>query len=55
MVAGIDKYFEMLVSKCPQCQATRPLPPLAPLLDYIDFDTDVAHRSNHTKIRSALN
>ena len=28
---GIDKDIEMLVSKCPQCQATRPLPPLAPL------------------------
>ena len=26
---GIDKDIEMLVSKCPQCQATRPSPPLA--------------------------
>ena len=28
---GIDKDIEMLVSKCPQCQAARPSPPVAPL------------------------
>ena len=28
---GIDKDIEMLVSKCPECQAARPSPPVAPL------------------------